>query len=116
MAEYKRICRSIKQYGGRYVVTVCVTPVPHNNLNVHMGSFDNLEQAKDILNKANELKMTLKGSQLMDALERLRCENIYVTLACCGHRLKQKWICCPYCGKSKDDILKEHISMIGTEE
>ena len=57
--EYKRICKGIKLVDGKnYIATISVTPFRNDNRNIHLGSFRELSEAQDVLEKAEEIKKT----------------------------------------------------------
>lgn len=106
--EYKRICEGIKLADGKnYIATISVTPFRNDNRNIHLGSFKELSEAQDTLEKAEEIKKQLKGTALLDALDELRYQNIYLPVSCCGRKLKKSYTVCPFCGKTREQLKME---------
>ena len=98
--------KGIKILNGKYSVDIRVTPYPKKYMNIHIGTFEKLEQAEKTYKKADALRKTLKGDALMDALDEIRMQNVNIVLICCGKRMSPQWAKCPYCGKNKKEILR----------
>ncbi len=108
--EYKRICKGIKLVDGEnYIATISVTPFKNDNRNIHLGSFRELSEAQNVLEKAKEIKKQLKGTVLLDALNELRYQNITLAVSCCGRKLKKSYTVCPFCGKTREQLQMEQI-------